>query len=255
MSNKNYEEDWAIYLGQFGENRVGSIIVDLGLNQIAPVKSKNRLLKITFFINDFDEDGFPTKDESDKLNRIEDNLIEKIVKSYKAIYAGRITVDGKLHSLFYAGNTAGIDDTISAFIAQNPDYRLEYDLTNEDNWNTYFQRLFPSPIEMQGIQNDLVIRNLESYGDNLEKEREVDHWIYFASKTDRENFLESITEEGFKVIDKSEISSDENPFALHLSRIDKVDYESVNEYTIFLWEKAQKFNGHYDGWETFVVKD
>ncbi|MCU0240152.1 MAG: ribonuclease E inhibitor RraB [Pyrinomonadaceae bacterium] len=34
-----------------------------------------------------------------------------------------------------------------------------------------------------------------------------------------------------------------------------VDYESVNEYVMFLWQKAQEFNGNYDGWETFIVND
>ena len=56
-------------------------------------------------------------------------------------------------------------------------------------------------------------------------------------------------------MDKEEISSEDSPFALQLSRIDMVDYQSVDKCVLFLWEKAQEFNGDYDGWETFIVKD
>lgn len=255
MNKETYEENWAVYFGNFGDDEIGSILVDLGLHDIAPIKSKNYLITITIFINSPDKDGFPTNEERELLNKLEDNLIEIFTSKHNAIYPGRITLGGKQYSLFYSENIEEIEHTISIFLSNNQSHRIEHKIAKEDNWEMYFDSLYPSPIEMQGIQNDLVVQNLEEHGDSLEKERPVDHWIYFESSSDREDFLKSIENEGFEIVVKEEISSDEYPFSLQLTRVDKVDYENVNTHTIFLWKLAQEFNGHYDGWETFVVKD
>lgn len=108
---------------------------------------------------------------------------------------------------------------------------------------------------MQVIQNGKVIENLQRHGDALEKERAVDHWIYFTDSNDRDNFINSIRDLKFDIVEKGETNSDELPLSLQLSRVDMVDYDSVNEYVLFLWQKAKEFNGDYDGWETFIVKD
>ncbi len=255
MSNGNYEEDWAGYFCTIGDGQIGAVMVDIGLAQIAPVESKSFLLTFTTKMNNPTEDGLSSENETDKLNQIEEDLIESLVTKNEVIYTGRIKFSGKMQSYFYSENIAGLESAISNLIANFPDYSFEHKFTEEKNWEAYFEVLYPSPFEMQVIQNGRVIENLEKHGDKLEKERLVEHWIYFQSEIDREHFLEAIKGEGFEMVNKDTTSFGDSPFSLQLSRIDKADYQSVNEYVMNLWEKAQEFNADYDGWETFIVKD
>lgn len=255
MTDENYEEDWAIYFCTISDGQIGAVFVDIGLAQLAPVESKPFLFTFTTKMNNPAEDGLSSADEADKLNQIETNLIESLAAKNEVIYTGRIKFGGKMQSYFYCEKINGLENTISNVIADFPEYSFEHKFTEEKDWGAYFEVLYPSPFEMQVIQNGRVIENLEKHGDKLEKERLVDHWIYFDSETNRENFLEAIKDKGFEIIDKDIISFGDSPFSLQLSRVDKADYQSVNEYVMYLWEKAQEFNGDYDGWETFIVRD
>lgn len=255
MNNETHEEDWAVYFSTVNENQIGSILVDLGYSDVAPIETKFELITITTFMNDSTGDGLSSAEESETLNKIEDYFIDLIVSKDEAIYVGRLKYDGKILSYFYCENTNDFENTFTKIKNQHPDYRFEFNIKKEKDWRAYFEVLYPSEFEMQVIQNGRVIENLEEHGDKLEKERQVDHWIYFRSASDRENFLDAIKEKHFEIVNKDEISIEETPFQLQISRIDKVDYESANEYVMYLWQKSQEFNGDYDGWETFVIRD
>jgi uncharacterized protein (TIGR01619 family) len=256
MSDEIYEEDWAIYFTTIQENQIGAILVDIGLVSIAPVETKPFLLTFATLMNHPDENGLSSASENQTLNQIEDGLIESLVSKHQAIYAGRLKAAGRIQSYFYCEKTDEIEDTISEAKFNYPTYNFQHKFSEERDWETYFEILYPEPIEMQSIQNGRVIENLQEHGDSLEKERLVEHWIYFKSETDRESFLDAIKDKGFEVVGKDETDSrDDSPFALRLSRLDKVDYKSVDKYVLYLWQTAQEFGGDYDGWETFVVKD
>ena len=98
-----------------------------------------------------------------------------------------------------------------------------------------------------------MVENLESNGDPLTKRREVHHWIYFKAKADRLDFLSKIKDEGFQIINQDTITEKTDfPYSLQIARVDNVDIDSVNDYTLNLWELANECNGDYDGWETSV---
>jgi uncharacterized protein (TIGR01619 family) len=255
MNNENYEEDWAIYFSAVNENQTGSILVDLGLYNFAPVESKPYLVSVITFMNNPTEDGLSSADENALLNQIEDYFIKLLVSTKRAIYTGRLKYGGKILSYFYSEKTDEIEEIISKASKNYADYRFEYNVKEEKDWRAYFEVLYPSPIELQSIQNRRVVENLERHGDKLEIERQVDHWIYFSSEADRKGFLDAIKDDGFKIVNNDQTDSEEAAFSLQLSRIDRVDYQSVDEYVLYLWEKAQEFNGTYDGWETFIIKD
>ncbi|MCD9189314.1 MAG: DUF695 domain-containing protein [Pyrinomonadaceae bacterium] len=255
METENYQEDWAVYFCTCNEDEIGSVLVDLGYTNMAPIESKSYLITVTTFMNNPGKDGLSSNEESDVLNKIEDYFIESINKEFDSIYAGRLKYGGKILSYFYSSTSEKIQDTIDKLKHNFPDYRFEYSIKEEKDWRAYFEVLYPSPFEMQVIQNGRVVENIESHGDNLQKERQVDHWIYFQTGDDRENFLKSIEGNNFEIVNKDKTNFGDSPFSLQLSRIDKVDYESVNEYVMYLWQKAQEFNGNYDGWETFIVRD
>ena len=102
----------------------------------------------------------------------------------------------------------------------------------------------------------MLIQNLISHGDKLDKERQVDHWIYFPTDGDRQQFAKQILAKGFKIEGEGEVEAiDGKPFQLHFSRQDSVTVEATDDYILELWQLATQSNGTYDGWETFVVRE
>lgn len=101
--------------------------------------------------------------------------------------------------------------------------------------------------------NISVLNNLRSHGDDLSKSRDVFHWIYFKSETDRKNFITKVMAEGFTVINTATIE-DIYPYQLQIKRFDKVDLQTVNTFVDYLAKLAEELKGNYDGWETSIEK-
>ena len=112
---------------------------------------------------------------------------------------------------------------------------------------------FENKKQAQINANLKVINSLRNEGDNLIVSREVFHWIYFKNENEKNNYLKEVQKQGFLLVSSNKID-DKFPYQLQVKRIDKVDENSVNEYAIYLWEKALEYNGDYDGWETSVEK-
>ena len=249
-----HQENWAAYLTTIDGEGPGSILVDLGLREIAPRPDLAHLLIVEIPVKNKRENGLPEVEEFDILSEIEESF-DSALSAIDRVFAGHLYCEGLASLYFYV--ESGIDleallkNCMEPFRGYTFAHRVEYD----PNWEGYFDFLYPAPIELQRLGNESVIRNLTEHGDNLEKERKVEHWIYFPSQADRSQFLTSIANDGFEVED---LSVDEDyglPYKAQISREDKVTLEATDEYILDLWQKAQDFNGNYDGWETYIVKD
>lgn len=250
-----HQEEWEFYFSNVND-KLGSIFVDLGLHKVAPITDKPNVVWISIKMNNPREDGLSSQEESGLLGNIEDALVEKIVSKHNAIYVGRLTSADYRDLYFYFGDTTLYDKTISDVMVAYPKYQFDYGSKEDKEWSGYFDFLYPSPQQFQSFQNRRVIEQLEKGGDKLTKEREVFHWIYFKSDSDRENFLEKIKNDNFSVVNKgSDKSWGEFAYRLQIKRIDKVDQNSVDEYVVYLWKLANELNGDYDGWETSIEKD
>tara|TARA_R110000868_G_scaffold33215_1_gene120822 strand:+ start:7975 stop:8361 length:387 start_codon:yes stop_codon:yes gene_type:complete len=103
------------------------------------------------------------------------------------------------------------------------------------------------------LEDEHVVEYLKKNGDKLVKPREVFHWIYFKTELEADNFIKETENKNFIFVSKRKVE-DNYPIQVELKRIDKVDIKSVNEYSLYLLEIAEKYNGDYDGWETSVEK-
>lgn len=250
-----HQEEWEFYFSNVND-KLGSLFVDLGLHKVAPIADKPNVVWVSIKMNNPREDGLSSQEESGLLGDIEDALVEKIVSKHNAIYVGRLTSAGDRDLYFYFGDTTLYDKTISEVMVAYPKYQFDFGSKEDKEWGGYFDFLYPLPQQFQSIQNRRVIEQLEKGGDKLTKEREVFHWIYFKSDSDREKFLEKIKNDNFSIVDKgSDKSWGELSYNLQIKRVDKVDQNSVDEYVIYLWKLANEIGGEYDGWETSIEKD
>lgn len=249
------EEDWDFYFSNV-DDIIGSFYVDLGLAQVAPLTDKPNLVWVSVNMNNPREDGLSSTEEFDTLSAIEDRLQEFIISKHNSTYAGRLTTDGRRDFYFYLGDTTLYDKTISESMVAFPTYSFDFGIKKDNKWEQYFNFMYPNPRQFQSIQNRRVIDNLEKNGDPLTKSRKVDHWIYFKTNNDRVDFIKKIEHLQFDIVSGNEKTSfGEFPFKLHISRFDKVDLDSVDEYVLELWEFANECNGDYDGWETSVERE
>jgi uncharacterized protein (TIGR01619 family) len=258
VDNSIHEEEWDFYFSNV-DDIIGSFFLDLGLSKVAPLKDKPNLVWISLKMNNSREDGLSSNDELGKLSEIEDRLEVFFSSKHNSIYVGRLTSNYHRDFYFYFGDTTLYDKTISEAMVAFPAYTYDFGCKEDKDWESYFEFLYPNPRQFQSIQNSKVVDHLEENGDSLTKARQVDHWIYFETEKDREDFLRKIMNDGFQVVNKeSDIDSPDIssfPFTLQIARVDKVDVDSVNDYVLNLWELAQECNGNYDGWETSVEKD
>jgi uncharacterized protein (TIGR01619 family) len=255
IANLVHEEEWDFYFSNV-DDIIGSFYVDLGLAKVAPLNDKPNLIWLSLKMNNPREDGLSSNDEFDKLAAIEDRLQEFVSSKHNSIYVGRLTSNNHRDFYFYFGDTTFYDKTISEAMVAFPSYTYEFGFKEDKEWETYLEFIYPNPRQYQSIQNRRVVENLQSNGDPLTKQRQVDHWIYFKTQNDRQTFLIKIKDEGFQIINECTIEDDSDlPYSLQIARVDNVDINSVNDYTLNLWELAGECNGDYDGWETSIEKE
>ncbi len=247
--------EWDFYLSNV-DNKLSSLVVDLGLYKVAPLKDKSNFVWISLKMNNPGTDGLSSSLESELLGKIEDKLVAELYNHFNSTYAGSLTCKGYKDFYFYFEDTVQYENVLAEVMLLYPDYQFDYGAKTDENWSGYFDFIYPSPQQFQSIQNRRIIDQLEKNGDKLTKMRDVEHWIYFRTKKERDLFLNKIMFDGFTLVTMDyDKKSGGLPYKLHIKRIDKVDWNSVDAYVIYLWKLANDYNGVYDGWETSVEKD
>jgi uncharacterized protein (TIGR01619 family) len=244
-----HDENWVSYFSNINDE-LASTFVDLGLVSLAPLIENVHLVLIKLKMNFAKLDGLSSNQEYELLIKIEDSLSKKLDLNYTIYYVGRITKNGFREFYFYVDNILNLELNLLEEMENFPEYDFTLELKKELDWDSYLNFLYPNPREMQTVENQELVYYLENKGDDLFKERMVDHWINFKTDYDRNLFLEAIFTFGFEILllDYNLVENFEFPYSLNIARVDKVDIDSVNEYCLDLWELAEQFNGEYNGW-------
>lgn len=253
LKAKSHQEEWDFYMLNL-DDKIASIYLDLGLKSVAPISGKDNIFWISIKMNNPRENGLSSQEESGKLWEIEDLIVDKINSNHDVVYVGRLTINNHRDIYFYFGEDKMLDKTLSDCMVRFPKYEYDFGIKENDKWESYFNFLYPSPKSFQSILNRRVVDYMEEQGDKLEKERQIDHWIYFKSEKERSLYEIEVQKKGFEITGKnSDIENAERKYQLVISRKDKVSLSELNNFTIELWELANKLNGDYDGWEAPVI--
>ena len=168
--------------------------------------------------------------------------------------AGTFTYQCERKGYYYIKDTNNIREKLSAlYKKQFPTYQAIINIREDADWEAYLTFLYPNEETMEYMRNEKIVMKLNEAGDKLDKERPVDHWLYFPNAKARDSFVVYATVKGFK-IESQEMIDGIKPYQLHISRVDKADLSSISQLTLQLRREARKYDGDYDGWETFVVR-
>jgi len=249
-------DSWDFYFANLNDV-VASLFVDLGIRDSIPDAERSWLLWSWVYFRHSRDDGLSSSEEAPILHQIEDALTKAVKEATEAELVGRITTAGRREFYFYEPQTDRFEEAVASALKGFPDYEFDSGTKEDAEWSLYLNVLYPSPEEQQRIKNLHVIEVLEKQGDPLKTPRPVSHWAYFISPQDRNKFIAKAVKAGFKVADesKSDDPKAEHPYGVTLERIDRVDWNSINEATLELFRLAQEVSGDYDGWETSVEKN
>ena len=247
--------DWEAYK-TLVDNKETYITIDLALSKTAPNKNQRFIAWISVKLIETIKDGKLTENEEVWMENIQRGLIINISANYNSTFIGHQTYNGYREFYFYVNDTLGLNMVFSETMNFFNSYQSKFGFRKDELWAGYFDYLYPDPESLRRIYNRKIIRNLEVQGDKLEKERLVYHWIYFKTINDRNKFIVQVRDRHFKIEDEAYDPTLGNwPYLLHLSRIDKVDYQSVDSYVMPLWKAVKELHGKYNNWETIIIKD
>lgn len=247
------KQDWGSYFCLVEDNHA-SIRINLALEETASTKEYNQRTWFSVKLLNPDENGFTTQEEFPVICKIEDDILEALEKN-NAIFVGALKTNGMFDMYLYSKDTAGYEEIISSAMNKYPDYQFATDSREDIEWSDYFDFLYPGEYEYQTIQNQKFLLSLQEHGDNPEKEREVDHWIYFKTEEDRDNYIKKVEELGYKILSAEKAEEGDFPFQLNISRQNNTNWSDVNEYVWELKSIASENNGEYDGWGCPIVKE
>lgn len=248
------EDNWDVYMAQY-EKGVGSTVLNMSLKNYAPIKEFPYLLKTGVKLINCSVEGLPTKEEFDVLHAISDNVKSVIDSNLKNKPAGTFSYQCERMDYYYLNDTNRIRKLLeSTYQKSFPDYKYSITIRSDSSWEAYLAFLYPNEETYEYMTNEKVILNLTKEGDDLSKPRQVDHWLYFKSEADRDNFIPFAVLEKYKVESKEFLKDSKLKYKLQISRMDNVDIGSISKITMELRKKAKQLNGVYDGWETFVVR-
>lgn len=248
------EDAWDAYIAQF-DGGPGSVILNMSVKGRAPVSKFPYVLVTGVTYKDCGPEGFPSQDEFPKLHIIHDS-VQAVIKSVTSfINAGSFTHQCERLDYVYVSDTQNLRKRLEELYNKRfSNYKPYINIKEDKKWEYYLSFLYPNEQTLNYMGDVKVVESLSKAGDKLEKPRQVDHYIYFKEKKDRDEFVEFIVKEKYKIEDKSFNKANKQYSAL-ISRVDKVDISSINEITEYLRKIAIRFKGDYDGWETFVIKD
>lgn len=255
LSASAQTQDWDFYFTNI-DDKPASVGLNLALHDTAPLPDKTQCFWIILKFQQSDSLGFPMEKENETLNKLEDELEIFLQKKSNAIYAGRTTGKGERYFYFYSKSLDSVDVFIETFFKNYRQYKYKLGQRFDEKWTLYFDFLYPSPLDLQLIYNHRIVEALAENGDNSELPHHIDHRLNFKKKKDITAFIKALQGKNF-TIEKNETDKTHksHPYTLQISKESKTDLETLDNSVLQLFELAEKFNGIYGGWETFVVTE
>ena len=251
------DEDWCIYLcNAYACDLPAVIRTNLALRDFEFTVNYPKRLHLQILYKNADDNGFPTREEGEYVYSIEDAVVE-IIEQHGDILAGVVKCDERVRIVSYAKNELGYYDEISEMMSEKfPDYAYTLAVVEDENWELYFQALYPDRYEYQSIINMRLIENIKSDCDSMVP-RVLEHCLLFKTEENGEAFLAKVMEDSFIKLSSEDLSNNEDidkeyPYVLVIGREDV--FENIDEIVWYLMDLVEEFNGEYSGWGCHIVK-
>ena len=185
---------------------------------------------------------------SDTFLEIESLLTAKLSKKHNFIYCGSIVQEDGASFYYYANSAKGFEKSAKKILES---YSFDLGSTKDKHWRHYLYAIYPDALNLQLIEDAQIIENLESSGDNLECEREVEYYFHGASKKDLKKMCDWLSDQGF--VHKDNFFNENEAiyhFGMVCARKQAINFMEIYDITRGLFEYCDDHNLRYIGWGT-----
>lgn len=242
--------NWNFYFCRV-DGAVASIYLNLDFGSLAPLADKPTMAYVRVYLNNPRQDGLSSDADFDELSSLEDSLVSVLSERLDATFVGRNTSGGCRDFFFYTKSEDGWSEAVDS-VSNIKRFEIETGTRSDAEWSTYFNFLYPSARDRQRMQNRDTCDVFESNGDELNSEREIDHWIYFSSAEARDRFIEEAEKRSFLIRGKGGPDENQSSYWTQIFRIDVLSRDNIDNVCLELFDLAQSVGGDYDGWEAPV---
>lgn len=247
-------ENWDAYMMEY-EKGPGSVLINMGAKQSAPYKTLPFLITTGVTFSNCTTEGLPPADEFSELYSISDSARYIVEKNTTSLLVGTFTYQCQRLDYYYTRDTANLRRELARmYIDRFPGYTPVVIIRPDSSWRTYLDFLYPKEEVIEFMNDQKVVMRLRDAGDDPSKERQIGHWLYFPTETDRRCIFNYLAENKFIIEGMDKTDNPAYPFSLHISRNDKTDINIISKITKALSIQARLCKGVYDGWESPVVK-
>jgi len=218
--------------------------VELDLMDDAPLEEKPWLL--WFFVKSDDPQG-------ERFKAFREDLENTLSSSIGSVFAGTFIKDGWVEFYFYAPTPKRFENLTSEVLARHGNYPYERGSSKDHKWEMYIERLYPDGYAFLRIQNRRTIEALLEAGDDLNLPREVEHYLFFQTKSAMDRAVSFLSAHGFEL--KESVKDDESDYAYGavLTKNESIRADEVEETTALLYDTSLQEHGHYEGWSTVLA--
>lgn len=192
--------------------------------------------------------------EDPRFKNFKEDLLHTLQQEIGAIYAGMIQKEGWCEFYFYASSAKRFENLTSDVIARNGSFAYERGTSKDTKWNLFFERLYPDDYSLLSIQNRKILESLVEAGDNSALSREIEHYLFFQTKSSLERTVSMLEAKGFSL--KEKVNDDESDYSYGavMTKVEPATPETIEETTVFLYETALQEHGLYEGWSTTLAQ-
>ena len=254
LSLSAQEDYWDVYVTQ-KEGKPASVLLNMSLKQASPDKGLPFIVTTGVRFSNCTVDGLPAANEFDKLYKVSDSIVVTMKGTPYHKLVGTVTHNCTRLDYYYCSDTIGLREKLSSrYMLLFPTYKYHINIRQDSAWSGYLNFLYPDEETFESMSNQKVISQLQKAGDKLVEARKINHWLFFTTEKERSSFIIYAIQKKFKIESVGKDGPLDHPFKLVISRSDKPEIYSISKLTQVLRKEANKYNGIYDGWETFVIK-
>ena len=123
----------------------------------------------------------------------------------------------------------------------------------EDNWETYFNLLYPDELKYQTVRNREQVKKLRDMGDNTDAARRINLHLGFMTEQDRLVFEEEARRAGFAIGDAEYHTDGDLPSGAVIYRISTLKRREIDSVTVRATRLAQRSAGKLLYWDCNIV--
>ncbi len=192
-----------------------------------------------------------SQEEIEVFLEMKESIILILEKNSMVKYVGQRIIDSWVELYFYSLNSKNLQKSIIKYLSESS-LQFESGVVRDTKWDFYTANLMPNELEYCFMESQKIINLLEEEGDNIDISREVEHYAMFETSTQKQRFIDSAIENGFKF--KDDLSTDECEHGVALTKVHNLQTDTLNIVIKELHDRVKIERGYYELWSTVLVE-